>query len=326
MTPIEIIIGVVLLAVLSGVVVFQAFRFIAKADDSAASRSLEAAVTVVEVMGQLDASRGGGNLVGDPNPSTEIAITKLNEQLTGAKLATVEKFGIKILDPHSSDRSAFNDLVGDAQSLWVNAPKKSAIPIGSITNPYATDPVGPGHAVNQVKLWSVRNPNLGTPDANHAYRVGTSFVEAEYPEIPDGDGHLYRVYGLRVRDGNLVRLGLKSVSGATFCAISVKDGSVIVAKKHSDVTGYETTDKSQLVAVHGVGYQSVDAEATSYTSSNRPGADCGAFALKSLRTPTHTLYAGRYNDHWINYFIAELPGLPGTDTRLMSPGPDSYGL
>ena len=311
LTPIEIIIGVVLLAVLSGVVVFQAFRFIAKADDSAASRSLEAAVAVVEIMGQLGSS-GGGNLVGDPKPSTEIAITKLNEQLSGAKLTTLEQFGVSLQGRSTNDRN-FADVPGDAQSVWVNVPKSSTIPRERLKR----SDIGRG-----LNLAEHKNPNLGDP--SNSYSVGKRFIEAEYPEFPNG-----YVYGFRVQPGNLVRVGVKSVSGATFCAISVRDGAVIAANSKEDVSGYETTDKSKLVAINGTGYQSVNAEASSEmklrmnNNAYRPGADCGAFWLK---TPNDNkpYDLGPDNDHTQQYFVAELPGLPGTDTRLMPPGPISY--
>ena len=323
LTPIEIIIGVVLLAVLSGVVVFQAFRFIAKADDSAASRSLKAAVTVVQVIGQLDASGGGGNLVGDSNPSTEVAITKLNEQLSGAELTTLEGFGVKLRgDGGSGWKASFAHVVGDAQSLWVNVPKNSTIPMQSISYSPTHSISGPRFAKG-LELATHSNPNLGDP--SNGYSVGSSFVEAEYPEFPNG-----YVYGFSVRPGNLVRVGVKSVSGATFCAISVKEGTVVGAEKDSDVNltpGYQATAGSSLVPINGTGYQSVDAERTSTSvadsNAHRQGADCGAFWLKP-QGDTATRKLGRYNEHIQKFFAAELPGLPGTDTRLMPPGPDSY--
>ena len=318
LTPIEIIVGVVLLAVLSGVVVFQAFRFIAKADDSAATRSLEAAVTVVEVMGQLGSS-GGGNLVGDPNPSTEIAITKLNEQLSGAELTTLEGLDIKLQDDRSGRKASFAHVVGDAQRIWVNVPENSTIH-KDLMDDY-----------NGLALKRVRNPNLGKPKGTEGlghyylvreysgiYFLTKEYIDTEYPEFPDGN-----VYGFRVWSGNLVRVGLKSVSGATFCAILVRDGAVVAANSTNDVigTGYVTTDKSQLISIDGVGYQSVNAEATAVPPVNllRSGADCGVF---------HFAAGGANamigNDHWDRLFVAELPGLPGTDTRLMPPAPDSY--
>ena len=316
LTPIEIVIGVTLLAILVGVVVFQAFRFIVKADDSAASRSLEAAVTVVGIMGQLGSS-GGGNLVGDPNPSTETAITKLGEQLSGASATALEELGIKFYDSNpNTPKPSFAHVVGDAQRLWMNVPTNSTIHKDLVRG-------------NYLALKRFRNPNLGNPKGTEGlghyylvkeysgiYFLAKEYIGTEYPEFVDGN-----VYGFRVQSGNLVRVGVKSVSGATFCAILVRDGAVVAANSKSDVTGYVTTDKSQLIPINGIGYQSVNAEATAVPPVNllRSGADCGAFYLAA---PGKYYLSG--NDHWKEWFVAELPGLPSTDARLMPPAPDSY--
>ena len=324
LTSIEIIVGVVLLAILVGVVVFQAFRFVNKADDSAASRSLEAAVTVVGVMGQLGSS-GGGNLVGDPNPSTEIAITKLSEQLSGAELATLEQFGVKL----AGTSHTFADVVGDAQRLWVNVPKKITIDEREFRRRSGSG----GAGVLKLKdpqnpsLGTISNPNLGTLPSRYSNQpegIRKYLVDPlKYPEFPDGN-----VYGFRVRPGNLVRVGVKSVSGATFCAISVRDGAVVGANSSSDVTGYVTTDKSKLIPINGIGYQSTDAKGTSYRIGGlpRPGADCGAFYIGPIVRPAAS--QGQFGpgyDHMGGRFVAELPGLPGTDARLMPPSTDFYG-
>ena len=308
LTPIEIIIGVTLLAILAGVVVFQAFRYVAKADDSAASRSLQAAVTVAEVMGRLDASHGGGNLVGDPNPSTQVAITKLSEQLTGAKLVTLEQLGIKYFsDPGANARNtSFVDVAGDAQKFWVNLP-----------NPKHNLPVWTGVANN---LAHFRNPNLGKPDSSGKYYIEPS----DYPEFPKG-----HVHGFRAQPGNLIRIGLKSVSGATFCVILVRDGAVSTKSgtRRSLPNGglaFGVTDNTKLIPINGVGYQSVNAKASSKVimGPSAQGADCGvSYVVNPRKQPP----GGEWGAHRSYRFAAELPGLPGTDTRLMRPGPDSYG-
>ena len=249
---------------------------------------------------------GGGNLVGDPNPSTQVAITKLNEQLSGAELTTFEELGIPLYQlPRQratiNNSRSFDVVAGDAQKLWVNVLKKEIRQL-------------PANHRATLSLKGVRNPNLGKPDPrlNGYYVIDAS----DYPQLPDGSAHDGMVHGFSVRRGNLVRVGLKSVSGATFCAISVKDGAVFTKA---------SLDGNSQIPINGTGYQSVNAEASSWLwfSPFRPGADCGAFWLIDPKTDNR--FAFEKTVHKEKWFVAELPGLPGTDTRLMPPGPDSYG-
>ena len=262
---------------------------------------------------------GGGNLVGDPNPNTEIAITKLSEQLSGAALTTFKQTR-DLLDGGMRFR---DDLPGDAHRLWVNVPKNSTLAKPHMTYGLALSRSNShGGAISNPNLGNFYHPHPHPQPEGHGDEPRLYLVDPlKYPEFPDGN-----VYGFRVRPGNLVRVGVKSVSGATFCAILVRDGAVVAANSSSDVTGYATTDKSQLIPINGIGYQSTDAKGTSYRIAGTPGtgADCGAFFIRH-RDPPLDCDAGCGNDHIHIAFVAELPGLPGTDTRLMPPKTDLYG-
>ena len=199
-------------------------------------------------------------------------------------------------------RRSFDVVAGDAQKLWVNVLEKEIRRLPSPQEGF-------------LSLKGVRNPNLGKPDPrlNGYYVIDAS----DYPQLPDGSAHDGMVHGFRVHRGNLVRVGVKSVSGATFCAVSVKDGAVFTKA---------SLDGSSRIPINDTGYQSVNAEASSrlWFSAFRPGADCGAFWLIDPKTDP-TRFASLKTVHKEKWFVAGLPGLPGTDTRLMPPGPDSYG-
>ena len=294
-----------LIAILSGAVIFQAFRFIAKADDNAARRGLEAAVSAAKGLRNLGAPGSGArNFAGDPKPSTATAITNLGKQLTGAKLTTFTEFilgeGTKFScfkthscydsdeKPIAASTNRINrterlkDAVGDAQKLWIHLNSKH----------HGFD--GP---VADLKF--VSNPNLGDPqhDPELAYYYNYTVRNAK-------DQTLRNVF---IDRGDWMRLGVKSVSGNTFCA-------VVVANFKME-TDYQTAsgDREERL-VNGVGWQSVNAEETATAQPNNlVGADCGAYVLQ-------TDAGAGPGSRW-----TEMPGLPGTDTRLMPPGPASYG-
>ena len=108
----------------------------------------------------------------------------------------------------------------------------------------------------------------------------------------------------KIRAGDLIRLGIKSASGSSFCAILVADSS----------NG----------SVSGVGYQSVDEQGTIDGS----GADCGAKeayygVVTSGTAPalTHVCNATAVTTPGVTceHQFKEMPGTTGTDTSLSRP-------
>ena len=274
LTPVEIIIGVTLLAILSGAVVFQAFQFISRADDSAAKRSLEAAVTAAQGVRNLSATGAGRNFSGakigaDQASVNSAAVTNISEQLSGASL---QAYGAGRFAIAGSDAGTeLSNSSGDAQELWlhVNHPKLTSV------------------VLNSVK---VENKSRG-----------------DNPQL------IKLPAGAVIKPGNLIRLGVKSVSGSSFCGVIVTDGTVASGSTQGGTAG---TD-SAIQRIQGTGWQAVDATQTTKPLNNETaasgkggaqgGADCGQGAKKNADE------------------FAEMPGILGTDTKLNNPSTSGYG-
>lgn len=280
LTPVEIIIGVTLLAILSGAVVFQAFRFIARADDSAARRSLQAAVTAADALRSESSTGEGRNFSGEKIGADQAAVNKnaisnLSADLSGATFSAYGDGSFAYKSSGTPDGEVLKSSNGDAQELWVYVNK---------------DPLGLAAALNAPVV------NL-----NHGADQGVIGLAKD----------------AAIRPGNLIRIGVKSVSGSSFCGVIVTNGVVKPGSVQSPAQPHSTTSLGTgaptVQRIQGTGWQAVDATATatdlsaSAKGGSAGGADCGQGALQTSDA------------------FAEMPGILGTDASLNNPVASGYG-
>ena len=249
-TPAEIIIGVILLAILSTSVVAQALQLRQQAQDSAAQTTLRSAVTAARSLYALTLPGGQNNFVGVRAGATTLADFAHNSEAEAAAVAALAVQEPNIQFKAYSSLSFTSGVSGRVQTLtpstttvWVQVPYNSQ-----------------KNGANPVSI-SQFNPNGFSPS----------------------DGLIDTVPAdVNIRPGDMIRLGIVSASGSSFCAILVADSS--------DGT------------VSGAGFQSVSEKSTQAGY----GADCGA-ADSSVNTAATSAS------------FKEMPGTIGTDPSLSRP-------
>lgn len=276
LTPIEVIVAITLIAILSGAVVWQVFSAVSKADDNEATLNLQSTVNALKRLRNITLTDGNRNYAATPasttntttHPNTEDAIANLRRELPNLNFLPYGTNG-------SDNFGELKDAEGDPKVIWVDLPK------------------------NETTL----SKDLATSDGKYVEALNPQKLETDKTYI------FVKQEGTAISAGDLIRVGLKSPSGATFCAVLAANGSA-GSKSGTTTTADQSTStdpEKKIKRFEGVGWQSVDV----INTNNNKGATCGAAAADGTNKENQ---------------FAEMPGTPGVDATLQKPGSGYYGI